>query len=347
MRRVSASLGIAMVVAAAVIPFIAGCYTIVPVDPPAGYSATGRSVTTRLGSGGVFNFTRNVTVNNIVDITLFSKDPTDHPCWCDLLLALADLQVQVWGGSSSGTVTVQVLIDSAGTASPCTTGEGVGTFQIRVTNGVASVIVGSLRLSAYALQCVLSNDFSMCINVTADFDGRLTIAQFTFSFASSTSGCDDPTPPLTQCEELWAAYERAVADGNGVPGQDACACEACERLLDIFDAGCVTEGDDVMQVMYQYGWVDTVADGRAWVQGCITWCGWTCQAWQEQREQLVFEKQQAYANGDYDLEDQIDCQIIQGDLNALNAGCEDLGGPDYVEQMRQTYQMALGMQCQG
>ncbi len=222
-------LGIAVIAAGAWV-WLTSCTVTIEPGPDGGGSASftigGKTITLTLGVAGVFDLTTASVVQKIVDAANFlGGTPTDTPSSGTLRLRASSVTLRestssklpVTSQTITGTARLKVAVDSAGATDPCQTGSSVGTYEIQVgENGVITIVDEELALDVTALNLFLTNDISMCLEMTSDFAGVLEIGGLDVIFGPSE---DEPNDGLT------ARFTLINADATRVhivaPGDEA------------------------------------------------------------------------------------------------------------------------------
>ncbi len=161
-------------------------------DPSVTFQVANLTFTLTLGAAGSFPVEPDVRVSNVVDVRqqLFERAPTDTPGSGSIRLRSSTVQIieptnektAVAQQSIEGTAGVTLLIDDGGAADPCATGVTIGSFNLTVSGGVVTSLDQSLSLSPTALTLVLSNDFSLCLQMEANFTATINLGGIDFVF---------------------------------------------------------------------------------------------------------------------------------------------------------------------
>ena len=228
-RQFARVLGVVVIVAGAWV-WLTSCSVSIDSDPNGGSSASftigGKTVTLTLGAAGVFDLTPGPLVQKIIDAASFlGGTPTDTPSSGTLRLRASTVTLResttgklpVTSQTITGTALLKVAVDVAGAADPCQTGSSIGTYEIQVgENGVITVVDEELALDLTALDLFLSNDISMCLEMTSDFAGVLEIGGLDLIFGPSEDGTG---------EGLTATFTLINADATRIhivaPGDEA------------------------------------------------------------------------------------------------------------------------------
>lgn len=181
------------------------CVTINPGgdgnDPSITLTIANQTFTLTLGTVGRFTVEPGILTSNIADVNgvLFARTPTDQPVSGALRLRSSTIEVVAPGGGKvavtqqaiSGSATVNVFIAEGGTANPCETGIEVGTFTITVNSGTVTSADQDLVLPPAALALILTNNFSLCLRIEADFSAIITIPDIDFVFGPDGGDVDN------------------------------------------------------------------------------------------------------------------------------------------------------------
>jgi hypothetical protein len=104
----------------------------------------------------------------------------------------------------TGTATFNILIAPGSSGDPCADGIVLASYDIVLTTGIAAVVDEIAEISQAALAIVLTNDVTICVEVTADFDGEFEIGDIFISFGTDANptppdppGFEPPPPPAT------------------------------------------------------------------------------------------------------------------------------------------------------
>jgi hypothetical protein len=94
----------------------------------------------------------------------------------------------------TGTINVAVKIGAASETDPCATGASVGTFRITAKDGEISLDTSKLDLPLSVYTKVLTGSFTLCLEVSGDFDATITIAEMGIEFGPSEPEDEDVAP---------------------------------------------------------------------------------------------------------------------------------------------------------
>lgn len=184
--------------------WLGGCVAVNPgdddLDPSITFTIANRTFTLTLGSVGRFSIEPGIRTSNISDVNgvLFARTPTDRPVSGEIRLRSAAVEIlapsngksSVAAQSVSGSAMIDVFVAAGGTDNPCETGIQVGTFTITVENGAVTSVDQSLALPPSALGVIVTNNFSLCLRIEANFTAVVTISGIDFVFGPS-GGDDD------------------------------------------------------------------------------------------------------------------------------------------------------------
>ena len=85
-----------------------------------------------------------------------------------------------------GTATIRFSIASGTSADLCDSATLLAEYTLNVTTGVASLAQEVYELSREALDVIVTNNVTVCIEVTADFSGTITLQQFSLTFGGGS-----------------------------------------------------------------------------------------------------------------------------------------------------------------
>lgn len=162
---------------------------------------SGTTVGLELGPVGIFNLTPGSILQKIIDaVGYLGGTPEDEPASASIRLRASSITYQppVSGKPSvalqsvTGTAHLKVIIDAARTTNPCATGVETGTYEIQVApNGVITVVDEELALTLTALNLILGDDISLCLEMTSDLTGTIQISELDVVFGPSQDGTAD------------------------------------------------------------------------------------------------------------------------------------------------------------
>ena len=70
----------------------------------------------------------------------------------------------------------------------CDSATLMGEFEMKLTAGVGGIVNEAFDLSPEALEAIAANDVTICIEITSDFDGDITIGEYYFAFGGGAAG---------------------------------------------------------------------------------------------------------------------------------------------------------------
>ncbi len=249
------------------IPIAAGAFAAllalrcsVSVNPGGGsvtFTAANGTFSLTLGLAGIFIAQPNTLVSNVADVQglLFARTPTDSPDSGTIRLRSTSVQVLDPGSgklavaqqSVTGTATLKVFIGAAGAVNPCESGVDTGTFTITAANGQVTSPDQSLELSEEARSRVLTNNFTLCSQLEADFTGQVNVQGIDFEFGPD-AGDDDDDDGGGICNPTNQSNECGLADDDDglcepnvpcvPPGDDDDDGSPCDP-----SGGCCTDAD--------------------------------------------------------------------------------------------------------
>lgn len=174
------------------------------------FTIAGETFVIAFGQVGELQTLANQTVRQEGAVSPFAdrpgERPNDVPAVAEMRLlsntvtvtpldATAERRAQ--GNPINGSATVRFLVDEGSSTTPCTTGIFLAEYELTVVNNDVTVENEVFELSDAARDLVLSNDITMCVEVTADFDGHLDMEGFQLDFSEETVGDDGPTGETT------------------------------------------------------------------------------------------------------------------------------------------------------
>jgi hypothetical protein len=232
--------GTVLLSALGVLVWMASSSCIVEREPGSGrivsVTLSGAIVALTLGPTGKFHLSPGTIIQKIIDaVGYLGGTPEDTPGSASIRLRASSITYQapesgksgVAFQSATGTAHLKVVIDAAGSADPCQTGIKVGTYEIQVAaNGVITVVDEELALTLSALNLILGDDISLCLEMTSDLTGTIEISELDVVFGPSQDGTADggvsATFTLINFENIGinivAPAEEAVADNYIYPG---------------------------------------------------------------------------------------------------------------------------------
>jgi hypothetical protein len=161
-------------------------------NPFVAFTVGGKTITFTFGPAGVIQTRANQTVSQAGQIILFDQAPTDTPATGQMTLLSSSVSVtnvptdkaivQQPAVQLNGSAVVTFSVASGGSDDPCSQGTFLAQYDLSVVNGQVNVENEVADLSWDALQTVFENSITMCIEVWADFDGQLTMTNFSLTF---------------------------------------------------------------------------------------------------------------------------------------------------------------------
>lgn len=114
------------------------------------------------------------------------------------VMPLAAGKVQVAQQATTGTAELELRVADAAALDPCATGISLGTVTLSIQSGLASLDRTTLAIPSPALSFIITGTFTICLEMSADIDVRITIEEMAVQFgpAGDDSGddTDDGTP---------------------------------------------------------------------------------------------------------------------------------------------------------
>ncbi len=150
----------------------------------------------------------------------FDAPPTDQPGSATLrvgtvrALPLEDTSKPA-AQSLNGKATIVVRCAAADATDPCADGVLVGSFDVVITDGSVRLVNGGLRVPAAALPFVRSGTFTICFEVTATIDVKITIDEMTCDFGSVESTAPSSPDLVDETNTNDNGSPTDNANGNG------------------------------------------------------------------------------------------------------------------------------------
>jgi uncharacterized protein YfaP (DUF2135 family) len=163
-------------------------------------SLLGRTVQINLGPSGLTLRVRSnqATQADPIGFRLFDGEPSQTPPGGSMILRSSDVgvarvlsskqAVRAQTVSVNGTATVVFSVAAGQSAALCDSATFLAEYELRLAGGALSVADEVYELSQQALSELMANDVTVCIEVTADFDGEITFYDFSFSFDGGSAG---------------------------------------------------------------------------------------------------------------------------------------------------------------
>lgn len=210
-RRSRRNLGTFLALGAVLSPlslWIASCSVNVGLGPGAvqvGVGILGKTFTLTLGDVGAIAFEANIGVTIPTAFTLFDRNPPEPAASGRMILPTSSVGVgqrlsgkiaaQAQSLPLNGSATLTFTIATGHSATLCDSAILLSEYDIALTAGSVAVLDETYELSREALEIIATNDVTICIAVSADFDGELTLDDFMLTFddpAKPHAGDDDP-----------------------------------------------------------------------------------------------------------------------------------------------------------
>ncbi len=134
------------------------------------------------------------TEREAVAFRVFDETPTETPSSGSMVLRSTDVSVgriltakymvRAQSAPLTGTATATFYVAPGETAS-CSGATFLAEYDMTLTAGVLSIAEEVYDLTSAALEIIAVNDVTICVEVTADFDGEITFFDFSFAFGSA------------------------------------------------------------------------------------------------------------------------------------------------------------------
>lgn len=175
------------------------------------FSILGRSFTLTFDGIGPIELRANETVRVPTAVRLFDETPPETPPTGQMTLPSTSVGVarrltekaaaRAQSLPVTGSATVRFSIAAGQSAALCDTAVLLAEYDVSVTTGIASIRDEVYDLTREAMAAMMANDVTICIEVTADFDGEITIGEYYFAFGGGSAGATPPDartvpPPL-------------------------------------------------------------------------------------------------------------------------------------------------------
>ena len=94
----------------------------------------------------------------------------------------AKQSVRMQSAQLTGTATIRFYISQGQSADYCATADFLAEYNMTLTAGVLQIADEVYDLTNDAMEAIASNDVTICVEATADFDGEIQVFDFSFSF---------------------------------------------------------------------------------------------------------------------------------------------------------------------
>jgi len=175
------------------------------ITPPGGdgtgsisFDILGARFTFSFGPVGVIDVRANETVAQAGALRLFDEPPASTPPSGTMRLLGTDVGVgrlltsktivRSQSTFGNGTAHVRFSIAAGESAALCDTATFLAEYDLVIAAGSVNVLDDVYELSQQALAVIVQNDVTVCIEVTADFDGQLSFTNFSFEFGGGNPG---------------------------------------------------------------------------------------------------------------------------------------------------------------
>lgn len=201
-RQSRLAIGLGLVL---VFVIVVGCAINVGQIPGRGafvsFSILGKSFTISFGDAGVITAQANQTVVRAAAIRLFEESPPQAAPSGQMELRSTEVGVARLLTAKEivrqqalpyyGTANIRFSIASGSSADLCESATLLSEYTLNLTASVASIADEEYELSGEALDIIATNDVTLCIEVTSDFDGVITLDEFGLTFGGGSGGSAD------------------------------------------------------------------------------------------------------------------------------------------------------------
>jgi len=163
-----------------------------PGGAHAGFSLFGRTINLTLGDVNPMTFEANVSILVPTAFRLAESAPSEVPGSGRMILPSESVSVgrRLAGKSAvrsqtlplNGSAVLRFLIAPGASADLCGSATLLGEFEMKLTAGLAGIVIEEFDLSPQAIEAIAANEVTICIEIEADFDGELTIDKFMLEF---------------------------------------------------------------------------------------------------------------------------------------------------------------------
>lgn len=167
----------------------------------------GVTTTITFGPAGIVVTRSNETVKQAAALRLFDQDPVDRPQTAQMTLLSSGVKVTpldvaktlmpLDGEPINGSATVRFSIAAGQSSDLCDQAVFLSEYELDVQDNVVSIPGETADVSQEALDVMIANDITFCMDVTADFDAKLVMDEFDLEFGESeltASPTPSPTP---------------------------------------------------------------------------------------------------------------------------------------------------------
>ncbi|MHC5111085.1 MAG: carboxypeptidase-like regulatory domain-containing protein [Planctomycetota bacterium] len=248
-------------------------------------SIRGQSFTGSFDDAGALVLSSRDTNTAFSVMQLFDLDPAEVPESGWLSISPSSLSIGTSADAQSsvlplnGSATLRILIAPGSSGSLCDDAVLMGEYNVLLTTGIASIQEARQNLTEPVLQAIAGNRVTICTEVTADFDGELTLTDFELTF-------DDGVSVPTFLLENSTASEIALLLPGELFGPETTLAPGQTRVA-TFDESRFGEAIEIRAGLSTEG-VETISDCPAVVGtnyvGAIRWDGTelTCAASQDE-----------------------------------------------------------------
>jgi uncharacterized protein YfaP (DUF2135 family) len=241
---------VAGVVGVLVLATVVGCSVSSGSSPGGGqyirFTILGKSFTFLFGEAGKIDVRSNQPMRRAAALRLFEEDPRETPPSGQMQMRSSDCGVARLLSSKEairaqepplqGTVTIRFSIASGESAALCDSATFLSEYTLNVNNGVVAIADEVYELSQAALAIIVTNDVTLCIDVTATFDVTITLTQFSLTFGGGEgngNGNDNGGPT----QDTGTATGQVVNAITGVPVAGATVTVSGTGLSTTTDSG--------------------------------------------------------------------------------------------------------------
>jgi uncharacterized protein YfaP (DUF2135 family) len=156
------------------------------------FTILGKSFTFLFGDAGKIDVEPNRMKKRAASLQLFEEQPPETPPNGQMRLLSEDVSVTAAASAKegiaaeadppTGTATIRISMATGTSPDLCDSATLLAEYTLNVTNGVAAFAQEVYELSRQALDVIVTNDVTVCIDTTADFAGTITLTKFSLAF---------------------------------------------------------------------------------------------------------------------------------------------------------------------
>ena len=185
------------IVAVACLVLVSSCSVTVQ-DGSISFSVLGGIFELTFNSIGVIAVTANEKVSVPTAVRLFEQTPSTVPPTGQMTLPSSSIGVAqrltaktIVSGQirpPNGTATIRFNVAAGQSAALCDSAVLLAEYNLVVTSGVAAILDEVYDIDTEALQVIVANDVTICIEITSDFNGEITIGDYFLAFGGGLAG---------------------------------------------------------------------------------------------------------------------------------------------------------------